>query len=100
VGFILLSGFLEKEILAQAINLGVSAALDKPVNFQILLSTSKFALKNYQLWKTLDKSLNTLTLQYQDIKEALQKVGREDLLEKFKESFRETIELKRSLRKS
>ncbi|HPI41450.1 MAG TPA: response regulator [Pseudobdellovibrionaceae bacterium] len=97
---IFISGYLDKEIIIDAIAHGVFGAIEKPFNESQVIAMTNNALKRYQLWKLLSKSIDFLMFQFSNVDSLLKESGKEDIRQIMKNELNQILLLKRELRKN
>ena len=98
VPVIFISGFLDKENLMDALEYGVFAAIEKPFNEKTLLNHVKNALKQRQMTKYLNRSINLILYQFSDIDAVLAEHGKDDIRRTIRAELSQLILFRRELR--
>jgi FixJ family two-component response regulator len=98
VPVIFISGFLDKENLMEALEFGVFAAIEKPFNEKTLLNHVKNALKQRQMTKYLNRSINLILYQFSDIDAVLAEHGKDDIRRTIRAELSQLILFRRELR--
>lgn len=73
--FILVSGFLDKDICIQALEEGVAGLVDKPFRPEGLVKMALSVSKRYRGVKLLSKSVDLIMLHFHDLKQYLEEKG-------------------------
>ncbi len=97
---IFISGYLDKETIIDAISHGVFGAIEKPFNESQVITMTNNALKRYQLWRLLNKSIDFLMFQFSNVDNLLKETGRDDIRQIMKNELNQILLLKRELRKN
>jgi FixJ family two-component response regulator len=98
VPVIFISGFLDKENLMEALEYGVFAAIEKPFNERTLLNHVKNALKQRQMTKYLNRSINLILYQFSDIDAVLAEHGKDDIRRTIRAELSQLILFRREIR--
>lgn len=100
IPLIFISGYLDKETIIDAISHGVFGAIEKPFNENQVITMTNNALKRYQLWRLLNKSIDFLMFQFSNVDNLLKDSGKEDIRQIMKNELNQILLLKRELRKN
>lgn len=100
IPLIFISGYLDKETIIDAISHGVFGAIEKPFNESQVITMTNNALKRYQLWKLLNKSIDFLMFQFSNVDSLLKSTGKEDMRKIMQNELNQILLLKRQLRKN
>jgi len=95
---IFISGFLDKAILMEALNLGVSSVLNKPISETLLLSYVAQALQKREMWRILNRSVDMVLFQLKETEKYLLSQGKNELVEIMRKDTHQLLEARRSLR--
>lgn len=95
---ILLSGYITKQKLIEAIDHGVYAAIEKPFKENELLAHVINATQKYQTMKLLNQSINFVLFQYSDLDNFLKEQGKEDLRQSIHNELKNLLDSKRKLK--
>jgi len=79
VPVLFISGFINKDYLLKAIELGVYTVFEKPLNLLYLLEATINASHKHQLTKLLNSSINLIMYQYSDLDAYLANNGKDDV---------------------
>jgi len=98
---IFISGYLTKDILIKGITEdGIFAAIEKPFDNDKTVLIVRKAIKQNQLSKLLDKTLNVLMYQMPDLCEFLKNMEKTDLERTLREEVQSLIKLRRTLKEN
>lgn len=100
IPLIFISGYLDKETIIDAISHGVFGAIEKPFNENQVITMTNNALKRYQLWRLLNKSIDFLMFQFSNVDNLLKDSGKDDIRQIMKNELNQILLLKRELRKN
>lgn len=78
---ILISGYLDKEIVLSTLSSGASAVIEKPFTAHELTDLIKINLKKYQEFKQFKSAVSCLLYQFSDLEDLLREKGHLDILE-------------------
>lgn len=95
---IFISGFLSVSILAEAIQNGLFATIEKPFRSADVISHCKNAAKQYQLLRALNRTINLLIYQFTDLDDFLKSQGKEEIRETIKAEIDSLIDYRKKLR--
>jgi CheY-like chemotaxis protein/HPt (histidine-containing phosphotransfer) domain-containing protein len=95
--FVLISGFVDKELLIESLNFGVYAVLEKPFDMKRVIEVCTNGVKRYQLWKLFNRSLNLVMYQFSDVDDFLKSQGKEEVRKVLKTELQGLIECRREL---
>jgi hypothetical protein len=88
---ILVSGYIDKDILLNAMTAGVFAALEKPFKANVLISYAEAATRHYNLLKMIRKTLKLLVYQSSDLDSYLKSQGKTDIANTLKNEIKELL---------
>lgn len=95
---IFISGYLDKSTLVEALHTGVFAVLDKPIKENSLLSHMTQALARREMWSVLNRSIDLVLFQINDMQSYLISQNKSDLVEVMKEDALQLLESRRALK--
>ena len=98
VPVIFISSYLDKLTLMDALNLGVFAVLEKPIKEGALLSYITQGLSRREMWHLLNRSIDMILFQLNDMEKFLLSQGRKDSVTIMKEDARTLLAARRALR--
>jgi DNA-binding NtrC family response regulator len=98
ISIIFLSGYLDKTTLMEALNLGVFAVIDKPIKEIQLNSYIAQALARREMWRILNKSIDLILFQINDMGNYLISQNKSEQLEIMKQDARQLLESRRALK--
>lgn len=99
VPVILMSGVLTKDVVLQAINLGIHGVIEKDATEIQMLTLVESAAAKYKLSKLLTKSINLILYQLPELSNYLRMKGQSDTQKLIETAFNELLETRRSLKK-
>lgn len=76
---VFISGYVNKDILLQAIELGVFGVIEKPFDIVKVSACAITAIEKHRLTKMLNSSINLLMYQFADLSDFLKSQGRDDI---------------------
>lgn len=98
VPVIILSGFVTKDSCMDALRFGASGILEKPCDMQLLLDQSNHAIRRYQSFKLLNKSIDLLTYQFEEFDSFLGNKG-DQVRKQFRSELKNILKRKKELYK-
>lgn len=98
ISIIFISGHLDKTTLMEALNLGVFAVIDKPIKELQLNSYITQALARREMWRILNKSIDLILFQINDMGNYLISQNKSEQLEIMKQDARQLLESRRALK--
>ena len=90
-------GFITKEVLIESLQNGVYSFIEKPFNENQIISIGKQAVLKYRTFKLLNKSLNYIMYQYNDLDQFLKEQGKESVRSMMRNELKNIIEQKKML---
>ena len=97
VPVIFISAFVDNEVLIEGIELGASGFLSKPFEDAQVISLINQTIKKEETRKLLNRSLNFILYQFNDLDNYLQKEGKESLRQNLKSELKNILKLKKTL---
>lgn len=97
VPVIFISSFVDNEVLIKGIELGASGFLSKPFEDAQVISLINQTVKKEETRKLLNRSLNFILYQFNDLDNYLQKEGKESLRQNLKSELKNILKLKKTL---
>lgn len=98
VPVVFLSGYLSKEVLIEAIQFGLFAAIEKPCQSHQVVSTCLSAARQHHLSKMFNRAVNLLLYQFSDLESYLRKEGKEDIANAVKKEVDTVLSHRRKFR--
>ncbi len=95
---IFITGFVDNKLLIEGIDLGASGFLEKPFEEHQVISLASQTVKRAQTIKLLNRSLNYILYQFNDLDNYLKKEGKEALRQSLKEELENLLKLKKEFR--
>ncbi len=95
---IFISAHLSKEMLLEAMSYGINGVLEKPFREPQVISQVTAALQHYQMWQLLNKSIDLILFQYQDVEAFLRKTGKEQVANLLKKEVESLLFARREIR--
>lgn len=95
---LVVSGFMDKHNLMEAIGLGVFTVIEKPFEMNRVLAQCANAVKQHQMLKLIGSSLNLLMYQFSDLDQFLRDQGKDDVRKLIRTQMDELIEQRRAWR--
>lgn len=92
IPFILCSGYLDKNILIQALSLGLFAAINKPPEESQLIFLATNAIAQYKSNKLISKLINFLLFQYSELETYFEQNGKINEITSFKTNLKDLIQ--------
>jgi FixJ family two-component response regulator len=96
---IFISGHLTKENLMEAIALGVQGVIEKPFRESQIISLVHLSLKQTQMWRLLNRSIDMILFQFQDLEQFLSAANKPDILNILKHDMEQLLNARRELKK-
>lgn len=96
---IFVSAHLSTDIMINALEHGVFGAIEKPFTSEQVKTMAKNAVKKYETWLLLNRSIDFALFQFSDLDEYLQKSGKNDLRMTMKQEIDNILGARRELRK-
>ncbi|MGE3609340.1 MAG: response regulator [Bacteriovoracaceae bacterium] len=95
-----LSGHLDKETLIEALSHGVDGVIEKPFKETYVISQISMAIQQYTMWQLLNKTIDMILFQFQDLEEFLKSKGKMDLSTILKNDVESLLTARRELKKN
>ena len=95
---VFISGYVNKEILLQAIHFGVYAVIEKPFDVLRVAECGIGAIEKSKLSKMLNSSINLLMYQFSDLSDFLKSQGKNDIHKVISDEIASLLEQRRILR--
>lgn len=95
---IFVSGYLSMEVLIEAIQAGVFAAVEKPFNNDILLKYASRAAVSYKTMNYFNRSVNLILYQFTDLDDFLKTAGKEDVRKSIKTEIEQLLGYRKALK--
>lgn len=99
VPVIIVSAYLDKDLLIECIQNGAYSAIEKPFKDSFLISTALTAVRELSISKLLQKSLNLLLYQFADLDDFLIKQGKSDVSKSIRTELQSLIDTQKEFRK-
>lgn len=96
---IMLSGFLEKSVLVDSLNLGLFSAIEKPFTDNLVLNNVLQANNYRKLIKSFSRSINLMLYQFSELDEYLVQNKKDDVRKIIREELSNLLFLRKELRK-
>lgn len=96
---VFISGYVNKDVLLNAIRLGVFAAIEKPFDIVRVVECARNAIERHRLSKVVTSSINLLMYQFSDLTEFLKSTGKTDISNSISTEITSLIKQRRLLRK-
>jgi FixJ family two-component response regulator len=100
VPVIFISGNLSKEKMQEALLYGAYAFIDKPFDNMVIATLCKNAIKKYRSMQLLEKSINYIIYQFNDLDEFLKSQGKESMRLSLKNELQVILEQRKILKES
>ncbi len=98
IPLVYVSAHLSKEILLESLGFGIYGAIEKPFSGKQILSIAKAAIKKYQVWKLLNRSINLIMFQFSSLDSYLLEKGKIDYRTMIVNEMQRLLELRRELK--
>lgn len=95
VPVIFVSGFVDNELLTEGIDLGSSGFLEKPFEEHQVISLCNQTIERHRARKLLNRSINYILYQFNDLDNYLQQQGKETLRSSLKEELKTILKMRR-----
>ena len=97
---IFVSGYLDRDVLIQSLNLGAEGVIEKPFRETYVKKLALQAATRSRLLRMLDQSINLLMYQYSDFDDYLKESGKDDVRHLIETEMRALIAMRQVLRDS
>jgi FixJ family two-component response regulator/HPt (histidine-containing phosphotransfer) domain-containing protein len=95
--FIFISGFISKELILDGLKKGVFSYIEKPFKEDQVVSIATQAVIKYRTIKLLNKSINYILYQYNDLDEFLRDAGKDSIRTAMRTELKNILEQKKAL---
>lgn len=97
---VFISGFIDNDLLTEGLTRGASGFLEKPFEEHQIIGLVSNAIDKYKAWKLLNKSINYILYQFNDLDKYLEIQGKNTLRQGLRTELQELLKLKKSLFKN
>lgn len=97
IPFIFISGFISKEIILNGLKKGVFSYIEKPFKEDQVVTIATQAIIKYRTIKLLNKSLNYILYQYNDLDQFLMESGKHSIRDAMREELKNILKQKKIL---
>ncbi len=96
---VFITGFIDNELLTEGMRSGASGFLEKPFEEHQVIGLVSNAIEKIKTWKLLNKSINYILYQFNDLDKYLESQGKSSLRKSLRHELQELLQLKKSLKK-
>ena len=97
IPLVLMSGYIDKEVLLEAISSGVFGVLEKPLESKRLIQVCRNAVQRYRLIRLLNRSINLIVYQFSDLDDYLKSKKKDDVRKVIKNELKSVLEMRKEL---
>ena len=94
---VFISGFIDNELLTEGLSCGASGFLEKPFEEHQVIGLVSNAIEKHKAWKLLNKSINYILYQFNDLDSFLESQGKNTIRQSLRTELQELLTLKKSL---
>lgn len=95
--FVVISGFVTKDICIEVLRYGVSGIIEKPFDNQAVVDMTMNCVQKYKAFKLLNKSIDLIIYQFSEFDAYLLEKGNSSFREFFRKELKTILEKKKSL---
>ncbi len=94
---VFITGFIDNDLLTEGLQNGASGFLEKPFEEHQVIGLISNAIERIKTWKLLNKSINYILYQFNDLDKYLEQQGRHTVRKSLRLELQELLKLKKSL---
>ena len=94
---VFITGFIDNDLLTDGLKNGASGFLEKPFEEHQVIGLISNAIERIKTWKLLNKSINYILYQFNDLDKFLEQQGRHTVRKSLRAELQELLKLKKSL---
>jgi CheY-like chemotaxis protein len=100
VPVIFISGYLNKEMLIEALAQGIDGVLEKPFREPQVIAQVTASLHKFQMWQLLNRTIDLILFQFKDVEEFLSSKGKNQIASILKNDIESLLLARRELKNS
>ncbi len=97
---VFITAFIDNDLLIEGMKAGASGFLEKPFEEHQVLGLVTNSIERYKTWKLLNKSINYILYQFNDLDKYLDEQGKDTLRKSLRLELQELLTLRKSLMQS
>jgi len=97
---VFITAFIDNDLLIEGMKAGASGFLEKPFEEHQVLGLATNSIERYKTWKLLNKSINYILYQFNDLDKYLDDQGKDTLRKSLRLELQELLTLRKSLMQS
>lgn len=97
---VFITGFIDNDLLMEGMESGASGFLEKPFEEHQVIGLVSNAIERLKTWKLLNKSINYILYQFNDLDSYLEQQGKNALRQSLRKELQDLLQLRKALMKS